>query len=94
MQNPFSRACCVFTVYFKQGLNLAQTFTGEKTCETVKNPNFAAIIETSMCPATSVFWGHEYATGSPLGLMLKDLSVSFPLAVARQQQLSGWITQS
>jgi len=36
------------------------------------------------------YWGYAYATGSPLGSVLKDASVSSPHPVARQQQLSDY----
>lgn len=40
---------------------------------------------------TTIFWVHENATESPLGLMLIDSSVSSAHTVARQRQLSDWL---
>lgn len=84
-----SKTLPVFTVGSGRSVTLLQIFAEEKTRRIINIKMVSVIFGWSVCPAiTGVFWGHAYATGSPVGFVLKDWSVSSPHPVARQRELS------
>lgn len=75
-------------------MTLLQVCIDEKTRETINIQMFSANKCAACVPPQSpeCFGGHEYATGSPVEFVFRDMSLSTSHPVA--WQLSDWITQT